>query len=189
MSPKIEQRLTLLGGVLPRDPMPEDELIEIEDYLGDTLPLDYRGFVKTYGAADFNKLVEFALLEKQPSHPVSNVLGFAVPRYDRAPFSHFYGSRSGNHSLARAIEALKGRMPETLIPIADDGGGNQICLGIKGQERGKVYYWDHNNEWDEEDFLEDYGTPMPPEVKFQNVYLAANSFEDFIDRLEVLEDQ
>jgi hypothetical protein len=75
-------------------------------------------------------------------------------------------------------------MPDTMIPIADDGGGNQICLGIKGKERGKVYYWDHHNEWDEQDYLEDYGEPMPPEVKFQNVYLIAKSFEDFIQRLE-----
>jgi len=80
-----------------------------------------------------------------------------------------------------------GRMPSTIIPIADDGGGNQICIGIKGGEQGKIYYWDHNNEWDEEDYLLDHGRPMPPEVKFQNVHLIASSFVDFISRLETLE--
>ena len=71
-----------------------------------------------------------------------------------------------------------------MIPIADDGGGHQICVGIKGKECGKVYYWDHHNEWDEQDYLEDYGEPMPSDVKFQNVYLIAESFEDFIRRLQ-----
>ena len=59
-------------------------------------------------------------------------------------------------------------MPESLIPLGDDGRGNQICLGVSGDETGKVFYWDHNNEWDEEDYFADYGEPMPEEVRFQN---------------------
>lgn len=184
MTPEIENRFPLLGGVLTHDPMSEEELIAIENKLGESLPDDYRDFVKTYGGASFGGYTEFGLMEDQPIHPVPSLLGIPIPRYDRAPFSHFYGSKAGNQSLAGVIEALKGRMPDTMIPIADDGGGHQICLGIKGKERGKVYYWDHHNEWDEQDYLEDCGEPMPPEAKFQNVYLIAESFEDFIRRLE-----
>jgi SMI1 / KNR4 family (SUKH-1) len=80
-------------------------------------------------------------------------------------------------------------MPETIIPIGDDGIAGQICLGIKGAEAGKVYYWDQQNEpLDEEDYLEDYGEPRPPEAMFQNVHLIAESFEDFLRRLEVKAD-
>jgi hypothetical protein len=75
-------------------------------------------------------------------------------------------------------------MPHTIIPIASDGGGDQICLGVSGSERGQVYYWDHHNEWDEEDYEEDWGEPMPPEEKFSNLTLVAGSFEEFLSRLE-----
>jgi hypothetical protein len=60
-------------------------------------------------------------------------------------------------------------------------------LGIRGPEAGKVYYWDHEREWDEQDYLEQ-GLPVPPDLKFQNVHLIAGSFEDFIARLYVVED-
>lgn len=184
MKPGIENRFPLLGGIMARDPMTEEELVVIENGLGQRLPEDYREFVKTYGAADFNEPVEFRLMEDEPIHPVQSLLEIPIPRYDRGPFSHFYGSNAGNQSLANCIEALKGRMPDTMIPIADDGGGHQICLGIKGKEQGKVYYWDHHNDPDEQEYLEDHGKPMPSEVRFQNVYLIAESFEDFIRRLE-----
>jgi hypothetical protein len=71
-----------------------------------------------------------------------------------------------------------------MIPIAGDGGAGQICLGIKGDDLGKVFYWDMANEpLDEETYLEDYGEPMPAEAKRQNVHLVADSFDEFLDQL------
>jgi hypothetical protein len=168
----IENKLSLLGGVVPIGkafvPVADEELNAIETALGVALPGDYREFFQKYGAWAFGALVQF--------QPIEGEIG---------PLSGFYGSKiAGTNSLMRNVEMYQGRMPETIIPIADDGGGNQICLGVKGKERGKVYYWDHHNEWDEEDYLEEHGKPMPPEVKFQNVHLIAESFEDFIRRLE-----
>jgi len=183
MKRDIEKRFALLGGIEAHDPMTEQELVSIETGLGERLPDDFREFSQTYGSALFGELVEFQLMEASPVHAVQGSLTPA-PHYEKAPFSHFYGSKTGNQSLAQAIEDLKGRMPDTIIPIADDGGGNQICLGIKGKERGKIFYWDHHNDPNEEEYLEDYGKPMPPEVRFQNVYLIAESFEGFIRRLE-----
>jgi hypothetical protein len=183
MNREIETRFPLLGGIAAHDPMTEKELRAIEKNLGEGLPEDFREFSQTYGAASFGELVEFQLMEAHPVHAVQGALT-PIPQYEKAPFSHFYGSTKGNQSLARKIEIYKERMPDKIIPIADDGGGNQICLGIKGKERGKVYYWDHHNDPNEEEYLEDYGKPMPPEVKFQNVYLIAESFEGFIRRLE-----
>jgi hypothetical protein len=172
MKKEIENRFRLLGGVTPIGkafvPVVDEELNFIETALGAALPGDYREFVQEYGVSAFGELVQF--------QPIEGEAG---------PLSHFYGSKSaGSNSLTRNIEKYMGRMPETIIPIADDGGGNQICLGIKGKERGKVYYWDHHNESDEEDYLEEHGKSMPPEVKFQNVHLIAKSFEDFVQRLE-----
>ncbi|MDZ7386770.1 MAG: SMI1/KNR4 family protein [candidate division KSB1 bacterium] len=189
MKREIENRFPLLGGIVPIGntfvPVSEEELHSIETALGVALPNDYREFVQKYGASAFGESVQFRLMQADPVHPVESLLGTPITRYEEGPLSAFYGGKeAGTYSLAKEIAVYEGRMPDTMIPIADDGGGNQICLGIKGKERGKVYYWDHHNEWDEQDYLEDYGEPMPPEAKFQNVYLIAESFEDFIRRLE-----
>jgi hypothetical protein len=74
-------------------------------------------------------------------------------------------------SLEKNINTFYGRVPYDMIPIGEDGGGNQICLGISGERYGKVYFWDHDWESDED------------EPWYENVYLIANSFEDFINKL------
>ena len=68
-------------------------------------------------------------------------------------------------------------------------GAGQICLGIRGNGAGSIYYWDQQNEPpDEDDYLQDYGEPRPPDVIFRNVHRIAESFEDFLDRLELKSD-
>jgi hypothetical protein len=183
----IETKIHQLGGITPIGdaflPVEEKEICALEKYLGVTLPEDYRDFVTSFGAAMFNECVEFQLLG---AHPVYSVQSspLPIPHYAKGPFAAFYGANEDPfRPLAKALKTYEGRMPDTLIPIGDDGGGNQICLGIKGDERGKIYYWDHHNEWDEDDYLEEHGESMPSELQFQNVYLIANSFEDFIVQL------
>ena len=180
MNQEIESKFRSLGGIVPAGDVfirvDEEELSSLETSLGAPLPRDYRLFLSEYGASMFGEYVMF-----QPVHRFP----MTISSGGKGPFSHFYGAKSERHQrLIKKIATFQGRMPDTVIPIGDDGGGNQICLGITGNEKDKVYYWDHNNEWDEEDYLEDHGAPMPPEVKFQNVYLIAESFEDFIQRLE-----
>lgn len=167
-------------------PMSEAEISTIEKELGGRFPDDYRRFLATFGASTFNgaspdnPYVVFRTLNPLPSH---------ITNTDKALFNAFYGAdRDGleGYSLRARARFFKGRMPETIIPIGDDGGAGLICLGIKGAEAGKVYYWDQANEpLDEEDYLEDFGKQRPPEAMFQNVYLIANSFDDFLHRLEV----
>jgi hypothetical protein len=185
MKRKIEEQFARLGGILTFDPpMTEEELSAIEKNLGEILPEDYRELVRAYGAAMFGAETWFRPMRSLSISP-SPFKEMPSRVLEGGAFSHFYGSSAGKQSLASHIERYKARMPDTIIPIGDEGGGNQICLGIRGNERGKVYYWDHENEWCEEGYREHFRRPMPPEVKFQNVYLVAESFEDFITRLEV----
>jgi hypothetical protein len=183
MRKEYEDKFRVLGGIAPVggkiSPLSEDELSAIERDLQATLPPDYRRYLREYGLAAFGEYVNFRPLCPLPPHISDNGAGH---------LSYFYGAGDGAHSLRWNIEILRDRMPNTIIPIGDDGVGNQICIGIAGNERGKVYFWDHENEWDEADYLEEEGVPMPPEVKFQNVYLVAESFADFINRLEVAKD-
>lgn len=179
MKKAIEDKFQSLGGIVPIGdslvPVEDDELRSLEKALKVELPHDYREFLMTYGAAMFAEYVDFQPVRNLPM-PISDT--------GKGHVSSFYGAaRDPYQPLEKAIETFRGRMPDTLIPIGDDSG-NKICLGIKGKEQGKVYYWDHHNEWDEQDYLEEHGTPMPPDLKFQNVYLIADSFEDFVRRLE-----
>jgi hypothetical protein len=189
MNQSVESKLRELGGLVPVFdrfvPVTEPELRHIEATAGAALPPDYRDFACQYGLSTFGQLVQFQLAQGEPVYSVPGLLAMPVPRHRSGLLSVFYGG-SGDHgySLARAISVYQGRMPDTIIPIGDEGSGNQICLGLKGSERGNVYYWDHHHEWDEDDYLIDHGTPMPAGVKFQNVYLIAGSFTEFILRLE-----
>jgi cell wall assembly regulator SMI1 len=183
MKRQIEDRFAELGGILTfHPPMTEEELAAIEGSLGGRLPEDFRDFMRAYGEAAFQADTWF---RPARSSSLSPTPFRESPVYEELPFSHFYGSSAGKQSLARRITLCEGRMPDTIIPIGDDGFGNQICLGIKGNERGKVYYWDHENTWSEQRYREHFRRPMPLEYKFQNVYLVAESFADFIARLEV----
>ncbi|MFM7161022.1 MAG: SMI1/KNR4 family protein [Planctomycetaceae bacterium] len=101
-------------------------------------------------------------------------------------FDFFYGrtQQAGPSGLRQQIRFFRGRIPDTMIPIAGDGGAGQICIGIKGDDWGKVFYWDMANEpLDEETYLEDFGKPMPADDKRQNVYLVADSFDRFLAQL------
>jgi hypothetical protein len=187
----MQELFARLGGIGPVGggefmPMTDDEIAAIEEQLGVRLPEAYRKFLATYGASAFrgaspdNPYIVFRSLTPLPSH---------ITKTEKALFDAFYGRERHEHdtySLRERTRVFSGRMPESIIPIGDDGGAGLICLGVKGAEAGKVYYWDQQNEpLDEEDYLEDYGEPRPPEAMFQNVHLIAESFEDFLQRLEV----
>jgi hypothetical protein len=187
----MQQLFDRLGGIEPIDggeftPVSESEIVAIEDGLGVRLPEPYRTFLATYGASMFggaspdNPYIEFRWLASMPPQ-FQGVNGL---------LACFYGAERHEHDmlgLRTRIRYYSGRMPESIIPIGDSWG-SQICLGVKGAEAGKVYFWDEQNEpQDEEDYLEDFGEPRPPGAMFQNVHLIADSFEDFLRRLEVAE--
>ena len=61
------------------------------------------------------------------------------------------------------------RLPDELIPFARDPFGNLICISMCGENQGKVYFWDHEEE------------DTPP--SYRNCHLIADSFDEFIAAL------
>ena len=182
-----------LGGVRPAvgdglSPMSKEEIKSVESFIDARLPLLYREFLATFGACTFN-----GTSPDNPHLVFRSSTGFPehVSDDDCGLFDAFYGAKQDEHdpySLAVRIRFFMHRMPKSIIPIGDDGGAGQICIGIHGNELGKVYYWDQANEpLGEEDYLDDFGVPRPEEAMFDNVYLIAESFEDFIKRLEPMD--
>jgi len=95
--------------------------------------------------------------------------------HDADGVTKFYSiSRSTNddYSIYQNLEIYRNRTPKEMLPIAEAPGSNLICLGIEGEYYGKVYYWDHNWESDDDE------SPA-----YDNIYLIANSFTDFINSL------
>jgi hypothetical protein len=100
---------------------------------------------------------------------------------DGTLISDFYALKYGPDydELYDSYETFLDRIPKELIPIACDPGGNQICLGVReGKYYGKIYFWNHENEAAIWDLPDDVETPW-----WDNVYLVANSFEEFINKL------
>ncbi|MEZ4903851.1 MAG: SMI1/KNR4 family protein [Spirosomataceae bacterium] len=52
-------------------------------------------------------------------------------------------------------------------------GGNYVCICLKGENYGKIYFYDHEVENENED-----GT-----LNWDNLYLIANSFTEFLEKL------
>ena len=142
--------------------------------LGIPLPEDYKAFVTKYGESHFSQIVQVRPIESPPDHISSEGL------FD---FSSFYGSDGDGDGLFTHLQVLKGRMPETMLPIGRDFSGNVFCLGVGAKDRNKVYLWDFEGEPAAEDYTEQ-GLAVPANLWYQNLTLVANSFTDFIDRFE-----
>ncbi len=85
---------------------------------------------------------------------------------------HVYGLHDGPNyaQLDYAFSIYYGRMPQSMIPIADDPCGNAICIGVTGDQEGRVFFWDH--EFESDDGLD-----------HDNITSLAESFEAFCESL------
>jgi hypothetical protein len=154
-----------------KPPAPAKELARLEAELGVALPGDYRQF----------------LIECNGGH-VGGALWFRGPtpegqRAD-AGVHHVGGFRKQSYfSLDWARRCYQDddelRIPRELLWIMDDPFGNAICLGITGPYRGGVYFWDHEEEPDPEEWDGSVETAG-------NLQLLAKSFTDFVAGLAPL---
>jgi hypothetical protein len=116
----------------------------------------------------------------------------------------FYGLRVKKKidDLAANYRRMRSTLPTEVIPIAVDTFGNEICLAIRGKNRGKVYFWDHEgapeiddlealypglilNPPDEEDERSNVTTwPGHPDLS-----LIADSFAKFLDSFHDFDDE
>jgi hypothetical protein len=81
-------------------------------------------------------------------------------------------------------------MPHTIIPIGDNLFSDMICTGIKETERDKIYFWSREGEPDRQEYWARHGqdAPLSRALLFQNVYLIANTFDEFVCSLVIDEE-
>lgn len=143
----------------------EDQITEIERKLGISFPIQYRQFlVKSNGG------------EPSPNcFPIAEVLA----KGNAALLAFFFGIDmwpGSGYDIVTNINTFRKRIPRELIAIASDVGGNLICIAVTGENVGKIYFWEHEFErW--------FG--LKP--SYRNVAFVANSFDEFIEMLDVME--
>ncbi len=145
-------------------PAPIERLANLETEIGATLPDDYRQFLLSCNGGY-----------------IGGALWYMGPTPDGGSADAGVHSVGGlrddpSYSLGSYRVCYETRIPRDLLWIMDDPFGNAICLGLRGECRGKIYFWDHEHEpavgkWDGEvDTAE-------------NVTLIAASFTDFVNGL------
>ncbi|MDH5641621.1 MAG: SMI1/KNR4 family protein [Nitrospira sp.] len=114
-------------------------------------------------------------------------------------FSEFYGLKTKKKycDLLAVYRVMRERLPKEMMSIGDSAFGDQICLVIKGKNRGKLYFWDHEGRpenvdirakypgiiFDEDD--PDNSKPRAPVTDDwpgePDLVLIADSFTEFLD--------
>lgn len=139
----------------------EDDLKTFEKEIGSNFPDDYRGFLLKYNGGE-PKPYFFKVPGWQYQQSLVNQLKGIVPN-------------SKSVDLVEDNSLMEGRLPKGFVSIGDDPGGNKILISVIGATRGKIYFFDHDNEPDvSTDKLEDYS----------NIFLLADSFDQFLNNLK-----
>jgi hypothetical protein len=143
-------------------PVTLEILAEAEKQLGVALPEGYRQF----------------LLLHNGGHPKQDCYGFAE-NDNNSEVHRFFAIFDGSNTVNLLIQAkcYRDSVPSEFLVIGRDGGGSRICLGVREPYYNQVYFWDFNEApgWMDPEFYE------PP--TFDNMYLLARSFEEFINKL------
>lgn len=163
----IDEFLNAIGDKQP--PAPVNEVAAFEKRIGCPLPEDYRRFLVACNGGWAGGSLWFT----GPT-PEGQTVDAGV--------HHIGGFRDERYlSLEDRRRVYDGRIPKALIWVMGDPLGNAICLGVKGPARGRLYFWDHecepDEEWDGE--IESAG----------NLQLLADSFTEFVIGLRPTENE
>ncbi|MHC5310919.1 SMI1/KNR4 family protein [Myroides sp. LJL116] len=187
----IEENIKRLGGVesIYKDKetkLTVKDIIKIEEILQAKVPEDVALFLTTYGIVGFEKeSICFRPYKEDAEYIHKEETGQPNFIFIEDSVSVFYGvdPEDGYDVMWSLSEDLRERRPDKMLPIGTDGMGNDILVSLQKHDYGKVYFWDHECEFDVDDYLEETGQVMPEEAKYQNLWLIGTSLEDFFDRL------
>jgi hypothetical protein len=145
------------------------DLQNIEEIQNCKLPEDYKKFLLSHNGgkplwSTFD--IKNCFLNGEPIG--SSVRFFYGICLDTKSIMHLY-------DIFDNIKCYNNRVPNELLPIGTDSFGNNICLCIKGDNYGKIYFWDHEGE---AAAFDPHKSPW-----WDNVYFIADSFTDFIKGL------
>ncbi|WP_052416516.1 SMI1/KNR4 family protein [Paenibacillus sp. FSL R5-0912] len=149
-------------------------LLEFEKRYAFTFPEEYKEFLLSFDEVFFDNMIVFKPVEASP-----------LTKSDgQQYFDGFYGL----DGLSEQIESYEERIPHNLIPIGECPGGNLICLGVKDATIGKIYFWNHENEFTAKLILGKDSGINDIDNYWDNMYCAANGFIEFLINMNISQD-
>lgn len=141
------------------EPASEESLVDFEREFGAKLPAPYREFLQQFnGACPEPNLFHFKDSDK--GSDCRQILGL----------------NGTDNDLRHYLETHKLRLPQNLLPIGYDSTGNLICLSVRQQDYGHVYFWDHS--------LINSSSRSDSEDTADRIVPVADSFDDFLLNLK-----
>jgi hypothetical protein len=122
------------------------------------------------------------LLNQNGGRCQPNVFEFLMKgKIEMGDIDWFLAVYDGEHDNLRTyIDIYKleeERLPPHILPIAHDSGGNLICISCAKEDYGYIYFWDHEEEFEDE---------APLDGGYINLYLIEKSLKRFFASLKVL---
>ena len=139
----------------------DKEIVEIEKKVGYSFPDEYREFLLKHNGGKCSPC-GFVFMENSQQSD------------DEVRSFYAVGGIDGYYDLEEKMDIYifdVKRLPDFYIPIAEDDFGNLICISSDKSDYGCIYFWNHENESDEENYKE-------------NMYFVAKSFNEFINNLK-----
>lgn len=185
MADAVADKLAALGFALPEGHTPPSEGLvrKFEARFGLDLPADFRAFLVRHGGVAGTAVCPMA---EQPT-----------PFGNSAAICWFYGFH--NDQIGDATDSIEGA-PD-IIALGDNPLGRMFWLFCAEPYVGHVFLHDHQGRsgWSDEDFLK--WPHLAPEIRhyldlrregrlpakpegFEDIYLVARSFTDFLDGLQ-----
>ncbi|QDU60320.1 SMI1 / KNR4 family protein [Planctomycetes bacterium Pan216] len=162
-------------------PVKSDAIEYLETKYAAKLPDDYAQFAVEIGVSMFRSFVYASVLDKS-IHEISG--GRSWVQAELFLGSSPEGVENGSYDIVTTYENYGYRVPPGMLPFAESG--NDLILigmtqGLSGNERGRIYFWDSVEEVPDADDEDD-----PPQFEdyYDNVYLVANSFREFVESLK-----
>ena len=170
---KYHEKIEFLKGKflinLDVKPDPFKYIENLENKIGGILPNDYKEFLIDYGSC-------LVFLEYYVLYP----LLVPCPVGDRQCVELFFGFLpDDSYDLLKNYHTFKERLPPGFLPIAEEGMGNLTCICCAGENRGYVYFWQHDS-WE---IVREDGTTYA-----EDLFLAAKSFDDFMRSLKIYDE-
>lgn len=134
-----------------------EEIEEFEKKENITLPEDYK---------------KFLLQHDNRSYPLkSMIVAMGIDNHMiQECIEYFYDLSEGiDYNLSKQRYVYEDRMPKNVLPIVNLLGDNQICIRIKGNDKGAIFYWEREYE------LEYYRFNIK-----ENLTKISNNFDEFI---------
>ena len=138
-------------------PVSSKRLEQVEKKLGITLPPQYRSF----------------LLAHNGGQPVPNQFHY---KKEQGPYTDsmvdwflaiYEGENDNFEEYFATYKIEENRLPDNLVPIAHDPGGNLVCISVSESDVGAVFFWDHERE-----------------EEGNNTHLIADTFDEFLSLLK-----